>query len=230
MITGKIELNDKEYPERIREIKTAPEVMYYAGDVSALSAEHSVAIIGTRNATEEGYMLAKAAGEIAAKLGFVVVNGLAVGIDTAALKGALHAGGRCVVTLPSGLEDIYPPSNQGLAKEIVDAGGCLLTEYTDGSLEQYRFAQRDRLQSALSDLVIVIEADEKSGTMITADYAVKFGKPLACCVSEVLRRNAGGAGLVDAGKAEGLGGIKEIEAYLKRILEEPRFTQMRLDI
>ena len=102
------------------------------------------------------------AGSIIGKNGFNLVNGLALGCDAEALKGALAAGGKCAVVLPCGINEIYPKSNQWIAEEVLKQGGCLISEYPEGTRpEKYRFVQRDRLQSGMSQGVLVVEAMEK---------------------------------------------------------------------
>lgn len=159
-----------------------------------------MAIIGTREPSEEGLKVAREAGRMAARLGYVVVNGLALGIDTAALKGALDENGRCVVS-----------------------------EYPDGSEPQkHTFIERDRLQSGLSDAVVVIEADKESGTMHTTGFARRQGKRVACYVSSGLKHNSGGEDLVARGEATELKDLGSMEAFMKHMLSVPRFTQMSL--
>lgn len=229
MIGKLLEVGHNEFPEALRNIANPPVGLYCLGDVSALSAEHLIAIIGTREPSEEGMKVAREAGRIAARLGYVVVNGLALGVDTAALKGALDEGGRCVVTLPSGLDDIYPPSNKELADRIEVNRGCLVSEYPDGSEPQkHTFIERDRLQSGLSDAVIVIEADKESGTMHTTGFARRQGKRIACYISPELKRNSGGEDLVALGQATEIRDFGAMEAFMKHMLSVPKFTQMRL--
>ena len=151
------EKNDKLYPIRFLERKGLPERFYYKGDISFLNDFRSVAIIGSRNAPKEAILSAYASGQYAAMEGFAVANGLAVGCDTAALRGALSEGGRCVAVLPCGLDMVVPSVNEYLAQEILEKGGCLISEYAAGTEpEKYRYVQRDRLQSGLSEAVLIV--------------------------------------------------------------------------
>ena len=167
---------DALFPKRFAERKGLPERFYYKGDISFLNDFRSVAVIGSRNASKEAMLWAYASGQYAALEGYAVVNGLAVGCDTAALRGALSKGGRCVAVLPCGLDKIVPSVNDMLAAEILEKGGCLISEYETGTeAEKYRFVQRDRLQSGLSEAVLLVFAEEDSGSLKTAEFARKQG-------------------------------------------------------
>ena len=146
------------------------------GEISFLNDFRAVAVIGSREASKDAMFNAYMSGQYAAMEGFAVVNGLAVGCDTAALRGALSKGGRCVAVLPCGLDMIVPSVNEELAQEILEKGGCLISEYEAGTgAEKYRFVQRDRLQSGLSEAVLVVYAGEDSGSLKTAEFARKQG-------------------------------------------------------
>ncbi len=145
------------FPKHFVERKGLPERFFYKGDISFLNDLRAVAIIGSRNAPKEAILSAYASGQYAAMEGFAVVNGLAIGCDTAALRGALSEGGRCVAVLPCGLDMVVPSVNENLAEEILEKSGCLISEYAPGTeAEKYRFVQRDRLQSGLSEAVLVV--------------------------------------------------------------------------
>ena len=164
------------FPKHFIERKGLPERFFYKGDISFLNDLRAVAIIGSRNAPKEAILAAYASGQYAAMEGYAVVNGLAVGCDTAALRGALSDGGKCVGILPCGLDMVVPSVNEYLAEEILEKGGCLISEYDPGTeAEKYRFVQRDRLQSGLSEIVLVVHCREDSGSLKTAEFARKQG-------------------------------------------------------
>jgi DNA processing protein len=141
-----------------------------------------MAVIGSRHVSDNGIKQAFKIGFKLAKMDINVVNGLAIGCDTYALKGALSVGGKCIAVMPCGLERIVPKSNYRLADEILAKDGLLISEYPVGSeIEKYMYVERDRLQSDISKGVIVVEAGFKSGTMYTVRAARKQGKPIACC-------------------------------------------------
>lgn len=161
--------SDAAYPERLREKGNPPPVLLFGlGRPEALSPAKSVAIIGTRRPTRAGLRMAEEAGRVTAAAGLTVVSGLARGIDGAAHRGAVQAG-VTVAVLGSGLDIIYPPEHRRLAREIVAAGGAVITEYPPGTEpEPFRFPVRNRLISGLSDVVCVVEAGPRSGTIQTA--------------------------------------------------------------
>ena len=138
-----------------------------------------VSIVGSRKPTDYGkYVTQKLASQLVAQ-GVIVVSGLALGHDTLAHRGALDGGGITVAILGGGLDDISPRSNLSLAKQIIDHGGALISEYPPGAQTQsWSFLERNRIVSALSDVVIVVEAGNRSGTLNTAMHALDQGKEL----------------------------------------------------
>ena len=164
------------YPKRFMERKGLPEKFFYKGDISFLNDLRAVAVIGSRNAPKDAILNSYMSGQYAAIEGFAVVNGLAVGCDTAALRGALSEGGRCVAVLPYGLDMIVPSVNEYLAQEILEKGGCIISEYAEGTEpERFMYIQRDRIQSGLSEIVLVVHCEEDSGSIKTAEFARKQG-------------------------------------------------------
>ena len=164
------------YPKRFMERKGLPEKFFYKGDISFLNDLRAVAVIGSRNAPKDAILNSYMSGQYAAIEGFAVVNGLAVGCDTAALRGALSEGGRCVAVLPCGLDMIVPSVNEYLAQEILEKGGCIISEYAEGTEpERFMYIQRDRIQSGLSEIVLVVHCEEDSGSIKTAEFARKQG-------------------------------------------------------
>lgn len=131
---------DRDYPEGFRELRGMPERFYYAGNVGILNSMAGVAIVGSRKCPDRALELAREAGRAAAEDGVAVVNGLALGCDTAALWGALEKDGKCVVVLAGGINRCYPQSNEGLMQEIIARGGCVVSEYApDAAPKKYRY-------------------------------------------------------------------------------------------
>ncbi|WP_373482559.1 DNA-processing protein DprA [Acetobacterium sp.] len=156
-----------------------PVLLYYKGDLEILNQPKRAAVIGSRMPSRLGADFAFQAGKILAENNFVVISGLAVGADDYGHRGCLDAGGKTVAFLPSGLTQVYPPSNRGLAEKICDQGGCLVTEYSHHEVVQpYKFIERDRLQSASSHFLIVSNFSPGSGTIHTLDYANKYKIPI----------------------------------------------------
>ena len=166
-----IHLRSEEYPEHLAESPDAPAVIYVAGDVDPRD-NNSIAIVGTRNATGYGIKMANMLAYDLASLGITVISGLALGIDTAAHRGALKAAGRTIAVLAGGLDSIYPQRNRGLARQILESG-CLVSEYQLGvRSKREHFPRRNRIISGLSRGVIVVEAAKKSGATWTVKWAL----------------------------------------------------------
>jgi DNA processing protein len=171
-----VHLRHPDYPQQLLETAAAPSVIYTKGDVS-LNSEPMVAVVGSRDATPYGLeMPRRLSYDLASDLasaGVTVVSGLARGIDTAAHKAALEAGGRTVAILGSGLDKVYPQRNIGIAKKIAERG-ALLTEYPPGvsALPQH-FPRRNRVISGICKGVLVVEAAFKSGAMLTVSWALE---------------------------------------------------------
>ncbi|KQB15135.1 DNA-protecting protein DprA [Rhodobacter capsulatus] len=172
---------DESYPERLRHMPDPPAILYVKGDSSGLHAAHSVAVIGTRDPTAYGEKVARRSAATATEQRFVVVSGLAHGCDTLGHEGCLDQNGVGVAVMAHGLEKVYPAANRGLASRLLEAGGCLVSEYPIGMTPmRSAFAERDRIQSGLSDAVLVIETDVKGGTMHTIRFSREQKRALAC--------------------------------------------------
>jgi len=167
---------DPDYPEMLRTIYDPPLVLYVQGKIMPRD-RHAVAIVGTRHPTPYGTAVAERLAYQLAQAGWTIVSGLAEGIDTAAHRGALKAGGRTLAVIGSALDQLYPASNQNLAREIVAAQGAVLSEFPLGRVpDRTTFAIRNRIVSGLSQGVVVVEAGFKSGALITVDQALEQGR------------------------------------------------------
>ena len=166
---------DHDYPESLREIADAPIVLYVKGNLPA-QGSLSMAIVGSRRASLYGVSTSGRFARRFAELGFTVISGMARGIDTAAHKGALKAGGTTVAVLGSGLANVYPPENRNLFEEIADSGAVVSEFPMETAPLPYNFPRRNRIISGLSLGVIVVEAAQRSGALITADFALEQGR------------------------------------------------------
>ena len=176
-----LSFHDEMYPVRLRETPDPPAVLFVKGSVSPLHAAKSLAVVGTREPTPFGTEVAQRSGRTAAEAGYAIVSGLALGCDTHAHEGCLEAQGTGVAVLAHGLDKIYPAANRGLAERLLECGGCLASEYPVGMRPmRSAFAERDRIQSGLSDGVLVIETDVRGGTMHTVRFARDQQRALAC--------------------------------------------------
>lgn len=183
---GIISYYESDYPDILRQCKNEdgkldpPILLYYRGNIKALEYP-GIAIIGTREPTPNGEKAGKFFSGELAKRGFNIVSGLAIGCDTTGHKGALEVGGITTAFLANGLDwdSIYPKENLKLAKEIVNKGGLLLSEYPLGQpCGRYGLVARDRLQAGLSYATIVVQTGEKGGTMHAVNATINSGKLL----------------------------------------------------
>lgn len=187
-----IHIYDKNYPEKLNKIYDKPIVIYIKGDKTILN-KFSLAIIGCREHTKYGEIVAKEISTQIAKEGIVTVSGLAKGIDSIAHKETLKAQGKTIAVIGSGLDNIYPSENTNLANEIIKNGGAVISEYIIGTKPQkMNFPARNRIISGLSNGVVVIEAKKKSGTMITVDFALEQGKEVFAVPGNILSKNSEG--------------------------------------
>ena len=192
--TCKITIEDKEYPEELKKIKGAPKILYYKGVLPSLN-EKCIAIVGTRRCSPYGQQVAlKISGELV-DAGITIISGLAPGIDTFSHRAVVEKRKRTIAVLGTGLDEksIYPQINLDLSRKIIEYGGCLISELPEGtSGAVYTFPKRNRIISGLSLAVLVIEAKEKSGSLITADYAIKQNKKLFAVPGPIYSANSSG--------------------------------------
>lgn len=170
------------YPDSLRKIEDPPLLLFIKGYYDFIYNEKNcLAVIGSREPTKKGKKTAYNIARYLARKKFSIISGLALGCDTQAHLACLKEKGRTAAILAHGLNMIYPKENEKLAEDIIDKGGCLISEYLPyEKAKNYTFIERDRLQSALSQAVIVIETEETGGTMHTVRFAKKQNKLLAC--------------------------------------------------
>jgi DNA processing protein len=191
--------SDRRYPSLLGEIPDPPIVLWVAGTAEVLTRP-AVAIVGSRYATAAGMSIAASLGRELAEAGLTVVSGLARGIDGAAHQGALNGGGLTVAVLGSGVDTIYPPEHLGLAAAI-EARGCVLSEFPPGTRPlAHHFPLRNRIISGLCRAVVVVEASEKSGSLITARAALEQGRDVLAVPGNIAGgRYRGGHALIKDG-------------------------------
>lgn len=179
------DISMEEYPSRLRETADAPAVIYVSGELPDFDNFNTVSIVGTRRATVYGIRTSLSLGANLAKQDFVVVSGGALGIDCAAHRGVLQEKGKAVCVLGCGIDYDYLLENKEL-RNMIAKTGALVSEYPPGtSAISHNFPQRNRIISALSDGVIVVEAPKKSGSMITVDFALKQGRDVFAVMGNV---------------------------------------------
>lgn len=167
---------DDSFPSKLYTISNPVIYLYYLGNIKLLNTK-SVAIIGTRKPDPNIEENINRLSQTLVNKKYTIISGLAIGVDTMAHKSCLDNQGSTIAVMPSGLDNIQPLRNRNLAKKILQNKGCLVSEYPVNTiLQKYNYAQRDRIQSALANVIIVPEAKEKSGTMIAVDKAIKENK------------------------------------------------------
>lgn len=207
-------LQDAAYPLRLKNIFNPPVVLYYKGQLPEFDAEPVIAVVGTRKASAYGCVSAKRMGYQLGRCGALVVSGLAGGIDSMAMIGALTAGRPVIGVLGCGVDVVYPKSNAGLFRDVVERG-CLLSEFMPGTPPERRnFPQRNRIISGLACGVVVVEAPAKSGALITAQLALDQGRDVFAVPGNIdVVSNAGSNGLLRQGAVAVQHGWDVMEEY-----------------
>ncbi len=192
-----ISIEDSNYPKLLKEIKNAPAVLYYLGEIKNI--ENCFAIVGTRRYSSYGKQVALEISGDLSEAGLTIVSGLAPGIDTFSHQAVVERKKRTIAVLGTGLDkkSIYPKSNLDLAKEIIENNGCLISEYppkTRGT--KFTFPQRNRIISGLSQGVLVVEAKQKSGALITANFAFSQKRKVFAVPGPIYSSNSKGPHLL----------------------------------
>ncbi|MGN1032485.1 MAG: DNA-processing protein DprA, partial [Intestinibacter sp.] len=171
---------DRNFPQKLKNINDNPVIIYYKGNADCLS-DKSIAVIGTRNPSLYGADVSYKISSTLSQRGYTIVSGLADGCDTFAHLGSLDVFGRTVAVMPCGLDMVYPKHNRALFDRIIENNGCAISEYPPGQVvSKYKFIERDRLQSALSEGVIVVETALDGGSFHTVNYAFEQNKIVGC--------------------------------------------------
>lgn len=217
-------LNDA-FPNSLKSIPDPPTLLFCKGDISLINSQNAVAIVGSRKPTDYGMKAACRLSQIFTEKGFIIVSGLATGIDTAAHTSCLDSGGKTIAVMPCGLDKVYPASNKELAHRILDSGGLLISEYAPASaMQKSYFIERDRLQSGLSQGVIVVETKSDGGTMHTARFALQQGRRLGVMAPPEKYVNdehySGNHQLLKEPKVNEIIDSKSVEAFIALLADE----------
>lgn len=215
---------NKEFPLLVKETSDPPVLLYYKGNFKDFSKLRSVAVIGTREPTPFGQRVAENIGEALAKKGFAVVSGLAKGCDSGGHIGCLAGNGITAAILGTGLEKIYPAENKQLAENIIANNGCLISEYAPYSQSQRgNFVERDRLQSAFSEAVFVVETGEVGGTFHAVNFGKEYGRKIGCFLHSEkyasLPQIQGNIKLMKQGIATPIANNDDLERFLQSVLD-----------
>ncbi len=201
-------VEDDDYPQLLKNIYDPPYIFYYHGDIQILK-EFCIAVVGSRQATHYGMVQARRFGKELVQEGIVVVSGMARGVDTEAHQGALEAGGKTVAVLGSGLDVVYPPENRKLYNRICQSG-LVLSEFPPHTHpEPGNFPARNRTISGLCRGIVVVEAEKRSGALITADFALEQGRDVFAI-----------PGSINSKKSEGTNNLIKQGAYLLSGIED----------
>jgi DNA processing protein len=173
-----IQSKAEDFPEVLRHIPQPPSQLFIRGALpDDFLMRPRIAIVGSRKVTPYGQAITAQLAEELARAGVVVISGLAIGVDGIAHRAALGAGGLTIAVLAGGLDHVYPATHHQLAQQILDQGGALVSEYSEGApTYKQNFIERNRLVSGLSQAVLITEATEKSGTLHTARFALEQGR------------------------------------------------------
>lgn len=186
-----ISIDEEEYPVELKEIADPPVVIYVKGEL--YPDEIAVGIVGSRNASGYGRRMADRISSVVAKSKVAVVSGLALGIDGVAHEACLKSGGRTIAVLANGLDFVYPYSHRGLAKKILDSGGVLVSEYPPKTEPlPHHFLARNRIIAGLSKGVVIVEANERSGALVTARLALDYNKVVFAVPGDAERPQSAG--------------------------------------
>lgn len=224
-----VTIADDSYPEPLRRIYDAPPFLFYVGDFVP-GDFRAIAIVGSRVASEYGKSTAARLASDLAQNGITVVSGMAIGIDSAAHRGALAAGGRTLAVLGSGIDVIYPSSNKRLYREIAERG-AVMSEFLPGTgPNPQNFPRRNRIISGLAQGIVVVEAGQKSGALLTADMAISQGREIFAIPGQLTSKNSAGTHeLIKAG-AHLLSSIDDIFSVLPALKNDYIAPQRRVDV
>ncbi len=191
-------IQDKYFPKNLKTITSPPFLLYVRGNLDALKSP-SIAVVGSRKISDYGKHAISSIISDVARSGITIVSGLALGTDAQAHRQALESNGKTIAVLGGGIDDttITPRSHINLAKQILDSGGTIISEYPIGSQpNRGTFPARNRIMAGLTDATVIIEATKKSGTLITASHAYKFGKKLFALPGSIFATNSAGPNML----------------------------------
>jgi DNA processing protein len=210
--TSIITYYDEDYPVALKNIYSSPALLFVRGERSLLHAEKNIAVVGTRKMTDYGKRATEEFGEYCAKHAITITSGLASGVDTCAHHAVFDAGGTTIAVLGSGINHIYPSSNKSFANKLVESGrGVIVSELPyNAPPDAKNFPWRNRIVSGLSKAVVVIESEEKGGSMITASIALDQNKDIFALPGDISRATSRGPNML----------IRESRAKLFRNAED----------
>lgn len=214
-----VERHGPAFPEHLAALPDSPDLLFVRG---TMSPDRGVAVVGSRRATSYGLGLARAYGSAVGAAGWPVVSGLARGVDGSAHRGTVKVGGRGTAVLGCGLDVWYPPEHRDLGEQLLETGGCLLSEYPPGAPPLgWRFPPRNRIISGLSGAVVIVEAARKGGALITARLALGQGREVLAVPGDVDRATSEGCNLLIRDGAIPVLGPEDLVEAISLILGPP---------
>lgn len=230
----KVEITSKQYPALLKKITSPPKVLYYRGQLSKAIFKKSLAVVGSRRITRNGQLAVEQLVYPLAAAGVTIISGFMYGVDSAAHEQCLEAGGITVAVFGNGLNVIYPIENEKLYSRILNSGGLVVSEYpAETKPKLWTYPQRNRIVAGLSSLgVLVVEAGENSGSLITARMAKKQGKKVWAVPGPIFSSNSIGVNqLIQSGEAKmALGADDILGEKIKRKKEEVKLDLIEKEI
>lgn len=216
MRVNSLKHDQPDFPQCLRHIPSPPSQLFWLGaHPKSFMDKPRLAVVGSRQATSYGAQVTQRLVGAIAKAGVVVVSGLALGVDAIAHSACLKAGGLTMAVLPSGLDQIYPASHLALAKQIVESGGCLISEHPPGAqIYRSNFVARNRLISGLADVLLITEAAKSSGSMHSASFALEQGRTVMAVPGNINSLGSEGCNSLIKNGATPVMGVEDIFAEL----------------
>lgn len=217
-----VDINDSKYPLLLKDIKHPPKILYYKGEWRSEIFENCLAVVGSRKMTSYGkQVVERLVFEIAAR-GVTIVSGFMYGVDARAHKVALDAGGKTIAVMPCGIDLIHPGSQRDLYNRILDSGGLIISEYEGKELPQlWTYPKRNRIVAGLSKAVLIVEAGEGSGSLITAEFALKFERVLFAVPGNIISSvSQGTLNLIKNGKAKMATEVEDILSIFPDVMSK----------
>lgn len=230
-MNGAVCVLSNDLPVNLQQIPSPPAKIWVRGrSLAELTKAPCLSVVGSRTVTPYGKAVVQQLLPEIVRAGVVIVSGLALGIDALAHQAALDHHGATIAVLPSSVNEVYPATNRQLAERIIENGGCLLSEYPDGSdARREHFIARNRLVSGLSQAVLIIEAAEKSGTLHTANFALEQGRDVLAVPGNITSpQSVGTNNLIKAG-AIPVTSSQDILRALSMEVAKPRQTEIFAD-
>lgn len=236
-----ISKTDELFRPDLTQLHETPSQLYCIGNTNLLTRPHTVGIVGSRKVSSYGREVTDRLADELARAGAIIVSGLALGVDSIAHRAAVTANKPTIAVLPTGIDIIYPSVHRDLAKQILDTGGLLISEYPEGAPGmRHQFIERNRIIAALSEVLVVTEAAERSGSLHTARFTLELGKtvmavpgnitgPLSCGTNQLIRSGASPVlETSDVLRELGLNpSPKNIEYYPENEIEEALLSNLR---